>query len=176
MKKTIILIMLFINSFIASSGAQYSKTASCQDPAFDKKVDSYLSYSVPVLGVQEAFDKRAELTFLDAREFDEYSVSHIPGSRYVGYDKFKIETIKDIPRDKKIVVYCSIGYRSEIVATKLKNAGYKNIYNLYGSLFEWANEGHDMADKNGKSTQKVHTFNKKWSEWVLNPALVKVWK
>ncbi|MBK9565226.1 MAG: rhodanese-like domain-containing protein [Saprospiraceae bacterium] len=80
---------------------QFSKIASCQNTAFDKKVHSYLSYSVPVISVKDAFLKKSDVIFLDAREIQEYDISHIPESRYIGCDKFKIENIKDIPKDKK---------------------------------------------------------------------------
>ena len=146
---------------------QFSKIASCQNTAFDKKVHSYLSYSVPVISVKDAFLKKSDVIFLDARAIQEYDISHIP--------EFNIENIKDIPKDKKIVVYCSIGYRSEIIATKIKEAGYKNVYNLYGSIFEWANNNYALADKKGKTTNRIHTFNKKWSQWVLNPDFEKIW-
>ncbi len=169
------LTVIGVLSFCTPIEAQYSKTASCQNQAFDKKVNSYLSYSVPVLSVKEAFNKKNDLIFLDAREFNEFEVSHIPTARYVGYDKFRVDTVNDIPIDKKIVVYCSIGYRSEVIATKLKKAGYKNVYNLYGSLFEWANEGHELKNKSGLPTNIVHTYNKKWSQWVLNPTIQKIW-
>jgi rhodanese-related sulfurtransferase len=154
---------------------QFPKTASCKDKEFDQKVNSYLSYSVPVISVNDAYLKKSELIFLDAREFAEYEVSHIAGSRYIGYDQCKIEKIKDIPKNKKIVVYCSIGYRSEKIATKLKKEGYTNVFNLYGSLFEWVNAGYETTDNQGKLTTKVHTYNKKWSQWVKNPKSQKVW-
>lgn len=170
-----IIILSLLNLFFAQPQAKYPKTAACQDAAFDKKVNSYLSYTVPVISVKDANAKKSDLIFLDAREIKEYETSHIPESRYIGYDKFKMESIKDIPKDKKIVVYCSIGYRSEIIATKLKEAGYKNVYNLYGSIFEWVNNNFSVTDKNGKPTHKVHTYNKKWSQWVINGKIEKIW-
>ncbi len=160
-------------SFLAQ--AQYTKTASCKDKQFDQKVNSYLSYNAPVISVDEAHLKKSDYIFLDAREFNEYEVSHISGSRFIGYDQFNIEKIKDISKDKKIIVYCSIGYRSEKIATKLKKAGYKQVYNLYGSLFEWMNAGYETTDNKGKPTLKVHTYNKKWSQWIKNPSCQKVW-
>jgi len=33
-------------------------------------------------------------------------------------------------------VYCSLGIRSEVIAKKLKKAGYTNVFNLYGGIFE----------------------------------------
>ncbi|MFZ1751938.1 MAG: rhodanese-like domain-containing protein [Saprospiraceae bacterium] len=155
--------------------AQYTKTAACKDQAFDRKVNSYLSYSAPVISVVAAHANKSQMVFLDAREYAEYKISHIPGARYVGYDDFDIKSIKDLATKSNIVVYCSIGYRSEKIATKLKKEGYTNVYNLYGSLFEWANEGFELTDNNEQKTKKIHTYNKSWSKWVLNPTNVKVW-
>lgn len=155
--------------------AQYVKTASCADPAFDKKVDSYLSYTSPVINVKDAFNNKSNYIFLDAREFEEYKVSHIPGSRFIGYDDFSIHSVNDLSKESKIIVYCSIGYRSEKIATKLKKAGFKKVYNLYGSIFEWVNEGYEITDNSGKSSNRIHTYNKKWSQWVKNPTVEKTW-
>ena len=83
--------------------------------------------------------------------------------------------VKDIPRDKKIVVYCSIGYRSEKIATRMIQAGFRNVSNLYGSIFEWANAGYEFRDLNGKPTKNVHTYNRKWSKWVTNPDYKILW-
>ena len=57
----------------------------------------------------------------------------------------------------------------------MKKAGFSNVYNLYGSIFEWANQGHRLVDKGGQPTFKLHTYNKKWSKWVDNAKIEKVW-
>lgn len=155
--------------------AQYIKTASCADPAFDKKVDSYLSYTVPVINVKDAHIHKSDYIFMDAREFEEYQVSHIPGSRFIGFDNFSIHTLDDISKESSIIVYCSIGYRSEKIATKLKKAGFKKVYNLYGSIFEWVNEGYEISDKSGRNSNKIHTYNKNWSKWVKITSIEKIW-
>jgi rhodanese-related sulfurtransferase len=111
--------------------------------------------------------------FLDAREIEEYNISHIPQARYIGYNSFDIKSIKDIPKNKQIIVYCSIGYRSEKIGEKLMKAGYLHVYNLYGSIFEWANRSLPLLDKSGKRTNLVHTYNKQWSKFVTNPKITK---
>ena len=47
-------------------------------------------------------------------------------------------------------MYCSIGKRSEKVTQKLKKAGYNNVSNLYGGIFEWVNQGNEVVDTNNK--------------------------
>ncbi len=167
--------LLFICMSFTWTAAQYTKTASCQDPGFDRKVDSYLKYSAPVISVTAAHKAMDSILFIDARGFGEYKVSHIPAAKFVDYQSFSPDMVKDIPRDKKIVVYCSIGYRSEKIATRMIQAGFRNVSNLYGSIFEWANAGYELRDLNGKPTKNVHTYNRKWSKWVTNPDYKILW-
>ena len=71
-----------------------------------------------------------------------------------------------ISKDATIIVYCSVGYRSEKITKKLNKMGYKNVSNLYGGIFEWVNQGHKVYDDKNNNTLKVHTYNKRWSKWL----------
>lgn len=133
----------------------------------DKLLNKFNKNNVPYISVDTLATSNAIL--LDARETKEYSVSHIKNAICVGYDKFDLQkTISNLPKDKnaKIVVYCSLGIRSETVAHKLIKAGYTNVYNLYGGIFEWKNNNFQVIDTLGNTTEKVHTFNKDWSKWL----------
>ena len=152
--------------------AQDHQQKQAQKKAFENMVDAYLSYSIPVVNVHFVKNNLKNLTILDAREKTEYDVSHIPMAYHIGYDNFEISKLpKNIDKNQKIVVYCSIGYRSEKIGEKLKKAGFKNVYNLYGSLFDWANNNYPLVDKNGTNTSRIHGFNKKWSKWITNQNL-----
>jgi len=108
------------------------------------------------------------LVLLDARELKEYQVSHLKNAIHVGYDYFDLEkTSSKLPNKKAtIVVYCSIGIRSEDVGEKLQKAGYKNVFNLFGGIFEWKNKQNIVVDSLNNPTEKVHTFSKEWSTWL----------
>jgi len=149
----------------------------CGDAKFENKVSSVLNFSVPIVSVTEldAMKDEPNLYIFDAREKDEYETSHIPGAQYIGYDKPTWEVLDDLPSDAKIVVYCSIGYRSEKLGEDIKKKGYDKVYNLYGSIFEWANSGRSLEDGDGNDTKAVHTYNKKWSQWMTNPDYDKTW-
>ncbi len=168
--KMIFCVVLLSMSFFELKG-QNPKNASCQNTSFDKKVNSLIHYRVPVLDVDSLAGKTDEYLILDARERKEFDVSHLPDAKFAGYKHFDIDDWQDVDKDRPIVVYCSVGYRSEKVGKKLKKAGFTQVYNLYGGLFEWVNRNHPLASK----TQKVHTYNKKWSRWVFNPNVVKTW-
>ncbi|MBK8621658.1 MAG: rhodanese-like domain-containing protein [Saprospiraceae bacterium] len=161
--------------YFQKAKAQFPKVGSCKNLAFDQKVNGYLSYSAPVMDVDDAYDKQNDFLFLDAREIEEYKVSHIKGAKHIGYDHFALSTLNSIPKNKNIIVYCSIGYRSEKIANKLRKAGYQNTYNLYGSIFEWVNRGYPVFSA-GQEVKKVHTYNQKWGKWVMNNSYKKVYK
>ena len=144
-------------------------------PAFDKKISETIHFTVPTIGVRELKNIQDEVHIFDAREWKEYEVSHIKGAHYLGYDNFDTARLAGIPKDAKIVLYCSIGYRSEKIGEKLQKMGYSQVYNLYGSIFEWVNEGFPVVGIDEKPTQKIHTYNSKWSQWVDNDKAEKVW-
>ena len=133
----------------------------------DKLLNKFNKNNVPYISVDSLAATNAVL--LDARETKEYKVSHLKNAICVGYDNFDInQTLKTLPKDKnaKIVVYCSLGIRSEIVAHQLIKKGYTNVFNLYGGIFEWKNNNFKVIDTLGNDTEKVHTFNKDWSKWL----------
>ena len=125
--------------------------------------------SVPYISVNDLKKDTEKVILLDSREPKEFKVSHIKNAICIGYDNFDLnKTIEKLPSNKnaKIVVYCSLGIRSEDIAEKLKKSGYTNIYNLYGGIFEWKNQNNTVVNSEGIQTNKVHTFNKEWSKWL----------
>jgi rhodanese-related sulfurtransferase len=123
--------------------------------------------SVPYIKVDELKSK-TELIYLDARELKEFNVSHIKNAIPIGFNHFKIQNVTSTVKDKDatIVVYCSIGVRSEKIAELLLKSGYKNVYNLYGGIFEYKNTGGKVFNNQNKETDNVHAFNKKWSVYL----------
>ncbi len=137
---------------------------------YDEQLKSMYKNTVPLITQDELvneLEKNSNLVLLDAREMNEYKVSHLEGARYIGYDNFNKKTVKDIPKDASIVVYCSLGVRSEIIGEKLLEAGFSNVKNLYGGIFEWVYYDNTIIDKKGNETQNVHTFDKDWSKWLI---------
>lgn len=124
---------------------------------------------IPYITVQELAMPKTNALVLDAREDYEYHTSHIKNAVFVGYNSFKIDTIQNFVQDKneKIVVYCSIGIRSEKIAKQLNKAGYTNVYNLYGGIFQWKNNGFKVYDSEEKETDNVHVSSKYWAKWLL---------
>lgn len=146
-----------------------------QSPDFKKKIDSYISYSVPTISVEELKDETSKYLILDARERKEFETSHICDAQFLGYKDPDFSMLKNVDKSKPIVVYCSIGYRSEKIGERLLENGFTNVYNLYGSIFEWVNQDQPVYSLDKNETKKVHTYNRKWSKWMTNSKLEKVY-
>ncbi|MCG8332650.1 MAG: rhodanese-like domain-containing protein [Chitinophagales bacterium] len=145
------------------------------NPDFDHKISHTINFTIPTIGAKEAWENRESVVFLDAREEEEYKVSHIEKALFIGYKNPDYSKLDVLPKDSPIVIYCSIGYRSEKIGEELKKRGFVNIHNMYGSIFEWVNQGYPIVDKNREHTNKLHTYNEKWSQWVEDNKVQKVW-
>lgn len=139
--------------------------AQVQSSAYDLTLKTLLSHSVPEVSVLQVKEMKNVL-LLDAREWNEYRVSHIENAKYVGHDHFQLETLKTIDKKQKLVVYCSVGYRSEKISEKLKQAGFTDVSNLYGGIFEWVNQSNPVVDSKGKMTDNIHAYSKTWGVWL----------
>ena len=137
----------------------------------DEVLNKYNDNSVPYINVDTLKKNAHQALILDAREIEEFEVSHLQDAQHIGFknfnysmmDKLMVDSLGD--RDTLIIVYCSIGIRSEIIGKKLISHGFTNVYNLYGGLFEWVNKGGNVFCQ-GNITQKVHAYSKKWSRYL----------
>ena len=138
--------------------------------SIDKLLKKYNDNGVPYISVEELATPTTNALLLDTREIDEYNLSHLKNAIHVGYDHFNIEEfIKKIPnKNEAIVVYCSLGIRSETIGETLKASGYTNIKNLYGGIFEWKNKNFKVYNNKQIETDSIHAFSKTWSKWLKN--------
>lgn len=143
-------------------------SAVCAQNKLDKALKKFNQGSVPYIQVHE-LRALSQPILLDTRKREEYTVSHLKDAIWVGHKAFELDSVvpKLKNKDREIVVYCSIGVRSENIGEKLQEAGYK-VKNLYGGIFEWKNEGYPVYDSEGKATENIHAFNKHWGKLLKN--------
>lgn len=102
---------------------------------------------------------------LDAREREEYAVSHLRGALHVDPDAsaeaLTAALSEDLDPARPVVVYCSVGYRSARVTDRLRAAGVRDVRNLEGSIFRWANEGRPVV-RDGVPVRTVHPYDAVW--------------
>lgn len=106
------------------------------------------------------------ILYLDTREREEYEVSHLKNAMWVGYKEFDATRFTRAMPDKAqpIIVYCSVGVRSENIGEQLKALGYTKVLNLYGGIFKWKNMDRHVYNTLGNPTDSIHAFNKHWGK------------
>ncbi len=158
--------ILAFSLIIMTQAFDNAAVAQVQSTSYGIMLKVLLSNSTPSISIKEAAINPSQYLFLDAREPEEYKVSHIPNASFVGYDKFDEASLRFIDREKPIIVYCTVGKRSEKITKQLSDAGFTNVQNLYGGIVEWANEGKMLYDSTGNVTDRVHTYTKFWGKWL----------
>lgn len=162
-----LLIKNLLSVFLFFIFIPFSSAQMIENSAFRLLLSGMLSHSVPEISVQEADSlKNFNAIFIDTREKKEYLTSHIEGSIFIGYDSLDLSSLEKIEKNKEIVVYCSVGYRSEKIAERLVRMGYTNVKNLYGGIFEWKNQNKQVVNPANEVTEKVHAYNRVWGVWL----------
>ncbi|PRY07394.1 rhodanese-related sulfurtransferase [Pontibacter ummariensis] len=144
---------------------------ACSQPtnkAYALLLKSLYDNTVPQIKPEKLYqllEQKHQLLLLDTRSTKEFAVSHMKGARQVDPATFQPTELGKEAKDKLVVVYCSVGYRSERVGEKLQQAGFTNVLNLYGGLFEWVNRGFPVYNRAGV-TQQVHAYSELWGMWL----------
>jgi rhodanese-related sulfurtransferase len=79
----------------------------------------------------------ASILLLDVREDDERSTAVIEPSAHIPMNSVP-DRLAELPRDRRIVVYCHHGNRSYAVAGYLETEGFERVANLTGGIDEWS--------------------------------------
>jgi len=128
--------------------------------------------SVPQLSTAElkawqADPSRKKPVLFDVRTGPEFATSHLPGAIRVEPSAKAAAVTPLVSAGTPVVAYCSVGYRSSALAERLRKAGVLAVYNLEGSIFQWANEGGPL-EAGGRSAVTVHPYNKTYGK-LLDP-------
>ncbi len=112
--------------------------------------------------------KDDRVVLVDARTPEERAVSVIPGS----ISKEQFDAHRDSYAHRKVVAYCTIGYRSGEYAEALREDGL-DAYNLKGSILSWVHDGGKVVDPEGRETHTVHVYGEEWN--LLPEGYTAVW-
>lgn len=106
---------------------------------------------------------KGKVQLIDTRQKEEFLVSHLPHAQHIP----DVETAQaKLNPEQTIVAYCSVGYRSSRLAQQLQGLGYNQVWNLEGSIFQWANEERPLMRDHQQMTEHVHPYRKNW-QWLL---------
>ena len=112
-----------------------------------------------------------DILLIDTRAAEEFSVSRLEEALRVAPKTplAKAGLGDTAVAGKKVVVYCSVGWRSSVWAEKnresLLEAGAVSVANLKGGIFAWHNAGRPLTDDAGAS-DLVHPYDRTWGKLV----------
>lgn len=134
-----------------------------------------MTAEAPSINVAEAvdlIDRRDALVF-DVRDPREWETSHLQGAERLDFKDIKAGRLPESARrDRPIIVYCTIGYRSGMAAKMLTDRGF-DARNLRGGILALAQASAPLVAADGP-TRKVHTWSEKFA-WLLAPDHEAVW-
>lgn len=160
--------------FVVFIGSVFQSLSQEVDTAFKQMIEQAYS-GLPLIMPNQLSDimhKASPVVILDTREKKEFDVSHLPNAIHFGYDHKNLQVLKGLSKSTPIIVYCSIGVRSQNIGKELVEMGFLNVSNLYGGIFLWGNQEREMRDSLGKTTTFVHGYNPYWGKWLKNNSVV----
>ena len=90
-----------------------------------------------------ALQDSGDMFMLDIRTEDEWEAVHIPGAMHIYLGELA-ENLDKIPKNKQIIVYCSVGLRSSTAASYLLKEGFTDTSVLLGGLQSWQIKGYKV--------------------------------
>lgn len=91
-------------------------------------------------------DHKEQLCIVDVREENELSSGRISGAIHLSKGVIERDIEMKIPDlSTPIVVYCSGGFRSALVADSLQTMGYTHVSSLNGGLTAWLAANYPVA-------------------------------
>lgn len=94
--------------------------------------------------LKEKIDHHESIDLIDVREMYEWETGYIPTAIHLSKGIIERDIEKKIPpnMNPQIIVYCSGGFRSALVASNLQKMGYTNVFSLETGLQGWLDAGY----------------------------------
>ena len=104
------------------AGLSLLSLTACAQQSFEEMLDDMYERTVPLIAPDElqALQDSVKIQLLDTRAPEEFGGSHLSGATLLDFDRFRPRDVAHLPKDEPVVVYCSVGYRSERIGEKLQ--------------------------------------------------------
>jgi rhodanese-related sulfurtransferase len=113
--------------------------AAAENPAV-KAMQEYMEFAPYEAGIivprQLAKDVFESVVFIDSRDAGQFANGTIPGARNIEWREV-LTRIGEIPKDKKVVLFCNTGSLSAQAAFALRVAGRENVLVLQTGIDGW---------------------------------------
>ena len=118
-----------------AGAASTAATATTPRASVHKTIDD--KASLVLADARKLMADRKDLLLIDVRSPQEFGQGFIAGSQNVPFIDI-MEGRHNLPKDKPLLLICSIGGRSFAAVQLLQEKGYKEVYNLDGGIQSWS--------------------------------------
>lgn len=119
--------------------ALLASPAAAESPVV-QAMQEYMEFSTYEAGIivpqQLSKDIFDSVVFIDTRDAGQFAKGSIPGARNIEWREVLIR-INDIPKDKKVILFCNTGSLSAQAAFALRVAGRDNVLVLQTGFDGW---------------------------------------
>lgn len=88
-------------------------------------------------------DKKKNVFLLDVRTPQEFSQARLAGAVLIPVNELEAR-LREVPKERAILVYCTVGARSKPAADLLSQRGYREIYHMSDGLIGWYRNGYPV--------------------------------
>lgn len=118
--------------------------------------------------VHQVVNNGNEAVLVDVREQHEYEESHLPGALHVPRGHLETRIEGQVPKDRRVILYCSTDNRSSLAAHTMKSVlGYDDVAVMTGGITLWKDRGYEV-DVPRSLTKEQRT---RYSRHILIPEI-----
>ncbi|MBX7202537.1 MAG: thioredoxin [Bacteroidia bacterium] len=108
---------------------------------------------------EQLMKSKSDAQLIDVRTQKEFRERHLKGATLMDINEPAFnESITTLDKSKPVFVYCLGGGRSASAASRLKDAGFTEVYNLKGGILEWTAAGLPVEAAAGALQKKGKTL------------------
>lgn len=92
---------------------------------------------------RELLARDKKVLVVDVRTPDEFRMARLRGAKLIPLAELP-QRLKELPRDRPLLLYCSVGARSSSAADLLVSRGYREVYQISDGLVGWYRNGYPI--------------------------------
>ena len=100
------------------------------------------------IDLEEFKDKMDEggYELVDLRTPVEFETGHLEGAYNIDFTAPEfMAVLEQMDKEKKYLLYCRTGNKSEQTLDLMQERGFKESYNMVGGIVDWSDEGFDVV-------------------------------
>lgn len=108
----------------------------------------------------EKIKQHSDAPIVDVRTPEEFEKGHLVNAKNIDWnnDNFDSEIVH-LDKSKPVLVYCLSGGRSSAAAEKMRNDGFKEVYELKGGIMKWRASNLPETTKNSNAGMNKAQFD-----------------